>query len=272
MKRRGINRLGVAVVVCILTLPTAVEGKMVLQNATSHLWVSAGGVQDETVSGPATLDGDEQWFWGDYYGTGQVVAESMTAFGAKPLAYAAASASTTAGTSGSSFPVAAEARTTLNYEVGLVQKFPLPSVLPNGVVAIETEVNGFRSDTSGYASVNVWIDNMPFPLSANGTALHGKWNLYFAPNTIHKVKLWARAYALSSSGYTEDRQAAVDPVFSFNQDWLDSLKGPNTFPLADYFELRYSPNLNIGPVPEPSALVIWSLIALWGVGIGGRRR
>ncbi len=63
--------------------------------------------------------------------------------------------------------------------------------------------------------------------------------------------------------------AVIDPIFELDQARFDALAGPLTFPLADYYAIRYSSNLPVaGGPPNVPSLELWGLIALAGVLMG----
>ena len=70
---------------------------------------------------------------------------------------------------------------------------------------------------------------------------------------------------------TADCVAVLDPIFELDQARFDALAGSSTFPLDEYFVLRYSPNLPISqpilvPTLSPGAAVIFLCGALLVTG------
>jgi hypothetical protein len=56
---------------------------------------------------------------------------------------------------------------------------------------------------------------------------------------------------------------AVDPAITLDQQAFDAAYGSNSFALADYYALNFSPNV---PVPEPATALLW----LTGLAVVGR--
>ena len=75
-------------------------------------------------------------------------------------------------------------------------------------------------------------------------------------NYSNTLSAGCRAWARSDNYLYSECQAVVDPTYQFDQVAFDQIMGPNTFDLNDYYEFRYSPNLNFTPVPEPASLIL----------------
>jgi len=74
----------------------------------------------------------------------------------------------------------------------------------------------------------------------------------FAPGEQYSAAVEATCYAEAQGNASSSCQAVADPVFTFDQAKFDAEMATNTFPLADYYQFEFSPNL----VPEPSSLML----------------
>ncbi len=51
--------------------------------------------------------------------------------------------------------------------------------------------------------------------------------------------------------------AIVDPLFEFDQQAFNAEMGANTYPLSEYYQFEFSPNIPAPtPIPEPSSLLL----------------
>lgn len=74
-------------------------------------------------------------------------------------------------------------------------------------------------------------------------------------DTEHRVFLEAiTTLRLRAGSLPAEAHAFADPLIMFDQETFDATWGEDSFPLADYFRIEYSPGIVF--VPEPSTLLI----------------
>ena len=93
---------------------------------------------------------------------------------------------------------------------------------------------------------------------------------------VAEVDLFAScSFASELAGFGfGDCTSTADPFIGFDQTAFDALKGPNTFPLSDFFAIVVSPGLEGGggpSVPEPGSLVLLAAASLLLMGRAGLR-
>jgi hypothetical protein len=71
---------------------------------------------------------------------------------------------------------------------------------------------------------------------------------------------------------TSECQAIADPVFTFDQATFNAEMGASTFPLDEYYDFEYSPNLAPAPTPEPSTLILLGTGLLGLANVARRKR
>ena len=96
-----------------------------------------------------------------------------------------------------------------------------------------------------------------------------------SPNTAYSIEISAGGGAFADwtpgVGTYSSFDVAVDPKIGFDQAAFDALYGSNSFPLAQYYSIDFSPNVPVPSVPVPGALPLFAS-GLAGLGLLGWRR
>ena len=119
----------------------------------------------------------------------------------------------------------------------------------------EVKGDGNYSDMNSYAMA-YGPDGTPYSLPLNSTT-----DLMIAPGASYKIELNAGCQAVANSsvlGGVSTCQSVVDPAVEFDQAAFDAEMGSNTFPLAEYYQGEYSPNVASNDSPAASACSIIS--------------
>lgn len=161
------------------------------------------------------------------------------------------------------------ASASLDFAVGVEELFEPPFPLDEvpvkirivGEARVEGGINGLATLLAqGGLGVLRWEQIGPGSISVNeeinteffrvGDEIHLFSKVAQCQATTAEVPGWIGGATASGSC-----TAVVDPIFELDQARFDVLAGANTFPLDEYFALRYSPNL---PIPPPIAVPLFS--------------
>jgi hypothetical protein len=172
---------------------------------------------------------------------------------------------------------AAEAAGSIAFDFAVVQT-NVPSIEP-AFVPIEFEAKGQGSGNHGSGAVwylvgafieaNKYGDvieyNGPGPSS---DSFDFRQVIDASPDQIYQAFIDVDVMAATFvAGPANEAFGLVDPTVTFDQAAFDALYGLDSFPLAEYYQIRLSPNIPTSgpttPMPEPSTL------AILGVGLGG---
>lgn len=177
-----------------------------------------------------------------------------------PFVYTNIEMSAQGGSAGFPPPVGATVSAYMTYQVLVAQRFAPPLSVLNVPIKVhaksELSRSGFNASGLGYLTIGLIQLITPFdrilPLRVEVAQ-------------VLDVQMYAYAEAipgetLPDATVTHSVSIAVDPIFSFDQEAFDAQMGASTFPLEDYFEFQFSPNLI--PEPPPTALLAAALLAL----------
>jgi hypothetical protein len=159
-------------------------------------------------------------------------------------------------------PVLVTATAYMAYEAAvtptIAPPFAVPSIPVTVVLNTELTRSSFNSTGGGY--VYLGDDQLIAPLHDFAVSLGAEVDTAIFVQMSAYVETQASDLDPNAFGISSVVASMVDPVFSFDQETFDARYGPNSFPLEDYFEFQYSPNL----IPEPHAAVLMMVVA-WGL-------
>jgi hypothetical protein len=161
------------------------------------------------------------------------------------------------------------------------------SLTVESAVSFSTSINMFRSIPSNP------VDGIPVQLTWTGeTTGTGDWSAQIGaaidgngysyspgvlsytaePGEAFSSILMATCSADAIQNQTSECQAIADPVFTFDQATFNAEMGASTFPLDEYYDFEYSPNLAPAPTPEPSTLILLGTGLLGLANVARRKR
>lgn len=243
--------LALALLIPPAVLADSVAVSPAFSNGSDWCMIMAAGPSDlnVTVTGPLSLSCDYQWTRNDY-ASGHATMQALTSFGPNLEANVQAAATVVGGPMGTIYADA--------YGVGNLTYFTMLGELqapPVVVGTIPISVT-FAGEMHSSGETSVW---WMADLGGGGYYQHsGTVTLQMLPgiNYSNTLSAGCRAWARSDNYLYSECQAVVDPTYQFDQAAFDQMMGPNTFNLNEYYEFRYSPNLDLTPVPEPSSLIL----------------
>jgi hypothetical protein len=169
----------------------------------------------------------------------QSVVHMMTAFGGQPGAHVQTDGSRTSGATCSEFY--SEAGVAAMYEAQIYGAHP---ALGNATIPVIVVGNGGGSGLGWFASVQISAPGVPT------RTWQGAFEIGETVDLPANAKISVTVSAECSRNYFAWAcEAHADPRFVFDQAEFDRRMGANTFPLARYFNFRYSEGMT-GPSPR----------------------
>ena len=97
----------------------------------------------------------------------------------------------------------------------------------------------------------------------------GKTLVWMLPENPYALGIGANVEAHAGLGYepasfVTTTTAAVNPIISFDQAAFDALYGSNSFPLEEYYQIDFSPNVTATPLPPTLLLLASGLLVMAG--------
>lgn len=161
-----------------------------------------------------------------------------------------------------------------------VDQIKIPTVAPI-TIPVYFEARGQGSVEAGYGRyiASAGISGVPGADFSTGSyegytstsTFDKSVSVDLTPNYNYIVQIGAGCYAFAEEGTPHSAaQAAVDPIIRLDQAAFDATYGSNSFPLAQYYRIDFSPNVPLAAVPEPASTMI--LLGASLVGLIGFRR
>ena len=160
-----------------------------------------------------------------------------------------------------------------------VDQIKIPTVAPT-TIPVYFEARGQGSIEAGYGNYRATAAIVGVPGAGFDTGAYEGFthtssfdqsvSVYLQPSTTYEVMIGAACSVIApETGPQSTAQAAVDPSISFDQAAFDLKYGSNSFPLAEYYHIDFSPNVPLAAVPLPSTMLF---LGCGLVGLVGFRR
>jgi hypothetical protein len=294
----------VAIILIVTNIHVAFCRSIPLANASCELRASWGNqynrkfngltIREEEGTGTAfvaVLDLDESLYEEDDQGspiTDLQVVGTVDIFGGDSLNSAHAHAQVEVGSFTNTYPYDTQGITmgTLRYEFSIWPRSPPPSPIPGGRVPLSVFAAGEVSPTTrdgGYAMCTIilqsGVDGRSYKAETDGVPVFAELFTLWVDSSGSPATCTLQASATvnvkkkTMGGGTA--QATVDPSFAFDQASFDEVMGPNTFSLADYFDIEVSGGIDpVGattpPQEIPEEIVLLAPLCI-GIGLLARK-